>query len=96
MMISSLNTLAVAVSLLHRIATADVSAFERGLTLAICDAAILLPIALPIAICLLAPAASDRVLPAIRRGVDRYGVRVGVVVFAAIGVYLIAEGISHL
>ena len=80
MMIANLNTLAVAVSLLHEIAIADVTSFERGLTLALADAVILLPIVAPILLCL-APRTADRVLPMIRRGVDRYGVRVGVVVF---------------
>ena len=96
MMLSNLNTLAVAVALLHRIAIADVSSLERGLTLAIVDAVILLPVIAPIVLCLVAPGVSDRVLPAIRRGVDRYGVRVGGAVFALIGLYLIGIGASHL
>jgi hypothetical protein len=96
MMIGNLNTLAVAVSLLHEIAIADVSAIERGLTLAITDAIILLPIVAPIVLCLVAPRTADRVLPVIRRGVDRYGVKVGVVVFTGIAIYLLIEGVSHL
>jgi hypothetical protein len=96
MMIGNLNTLAVAVSLLHEIAIADVTAFERGLALAITDAVILAPIVVPILLCLLAPKTADRILPAIRRGVDRFGFQVGVVVFTGIAIYLIIEGISHL
>jgi len=96
MMLSNLNTLAVAVSMLHEIAIADVTSFERGLTLAIVDAVILLPVLLPIAIVALAPRTADRILPKIRTGVDRYGVKVGIVVFTAIAIYLLIEGISHL
>ena len=96
MMIGNLNTLAVAVSLLHEIAIADVTGFERFLTLALTDAIIMLPIVAPILLCMAAPRTADRVLPVIRRGVDRYGVRVGVVVFTGIAIYLLIEGISHL
>ena len=96
MMLSNLNTLAVAVAVLHRIAIADVSSFERGVTLAVVDALILLPVIAPIVLCQLAPDVSDRVLPAIRQGVDRYGVRVGAALFALIGLYLIGIGASHL
>lgn len=96
MMLSNLNTLAVAVSILHEIAIADVSAFERVLTLAVTDLVILLPVFVPIVLCIAAPRTAERVLPAIRRAVDRYGVRVGIVVFTAIGIYLLIEGISHL
>ena len=63
MMLSNLNTLAVAVSMLHEIAIADVTSFERGLTLAIVDAVILLPVVAPIALVALAPGTAGRVLP---------------------------------
>ena len=96
MMLSNLNTLAVAVSMLHEIAIADVTSFERGLTLAIVDAVILLPVVAPIALVALAPGTAGRVLPKIRDGVDRYGVRVGIVVFTGIAIYLLIEGIGHL
>ncbi len=96
MMLSNLNTLAVAVSMLHEIAIGDISAFERGLTLAIVDAVILLPVIAPIAFVALAPDAADRILPKIRAGVDRYGVKVGVAVFTGIAIYLLIQGISHL
>jgi hypothetical protein len=96
MMLSSLNSLAVAVSLLHRIAVADVSSMERVLALAFTDVVILIPVLAPIALVALAPTRAERVLPKIREGVDRYGVRVGVVVFAAIGVYLLVDGITRL
>ena len=96
MMLSSLNSLAVAVSLLHRIAVADVSATDRALALAFTDLIILLPVLAPIALVALAPSRAERILPRIRAAVDRYGVKVGVVVFAAIGVYLIADGLSRL
>lgn len=96
MMFSSLNSLAVSVSLLHRIAVADVSSGERALALAFTDAVILIPVLAPIALVALSPARAERVLPRIRAGVDRYGVKAGVVVFAAIGVYLLAEGITRL
>ncbi len=96
MMLSNLNTLAVAVSMLHEIAIADVSTFERGLTLAIVDAVILVPVVAPIALVALAPSAADRVLPKIRAGVDRYGVKVGAAVYIAIAIHLLVEGISHL
>lgn len=95
MMLSSLNSLAVSVSLLHRIAVADVSGLERALALAFTDAFILIPVIAPIALLALAPSLGGRVLPRIRAGVDRYGVKVGVVVFVAIGVYLLVEGISR-
>ena len=96
MMLSSLNSLAVAVTLLHRIAVSDVSSMERALALAFTDLVILIPVLAPIALVALAPSRAERVLPKIREGVDRYGVRVGVVVFAAIGVYLLVEGIARL
>ncbi|CAN5563234.1 hypothetical protein BH20ACT15_BH20ACT15_04480 [soil metagenome] len=57
---------------------------------------ILLPVIAPIALVAIAPSAADRVLPKIRTGVNRYGVRVGVAVFTAIAIYLLIEGISHL
>ena len=57
---------------------------------------ILLPVILPIALVALAPRTADRILPKIRAGVDRYGVKVGIVVFTAIAIYLLIEGISHL
>ena len=96
MMIGNLNTLAVAVSLLHEIAIADITTFERCLTLWIVDTIILAPLVLPITLVAIAPRTADRVLPAIRSGVDRYGVQVGVVVFTGIAIYLLIEGISHL
>lgn len=88
MMLSNLNTLAVAVAvaMLHEIAIADVSTFERAFTLAVVDAVILLPVIAPIALVAIAPSAADRVLPKIRAGVDRYGVRVGVAVFTMIAI----------
>lgn len=96
MMIGNLNTLAVAVSLLHEIAIADITAFERFLTLAVVDLIILLPLLLPIGLVALAPRTADRVLPKIRKGVDDYGFQIGVVVFTGIAIYLLVEGISHL
>jgi Sap-like sulfolipid-1-addressing protein len=96
MMIGNLNTLAVAVPLLHEIAIAEVSSFERGLALALSDLVILLPVVVPIALCAAAPRATERILPPIRRAVDRYGFRVGVVVFTAIGLYLLIKGLIRL
>ena len=96
MMLTNLNTVAVAVSMLHEIAVADITSFERYLTLGIVDAVILIPILAPIALVAIAPNAADRVLPKIRAGVDRYGVKVGAAVFIAIAIYLLVEGISHL
>lgn len=96
MMIGNLNTLAVAVSLLHEIAIADVTAFERGLTLVLVDLVILAPLLLPIGLVAIAPRTADRMLPKIRKGVDEYGFQVGVVVFTGIAIYLLIEGISHL
>jgi hypothetical protein len=96
MMIGNLNTLAVAVSLLHEIAIADITSFERFLTLAIVDLIILLPLLVPIGLVALAPRTAERVLPRIRKGVDDYGFQVGVVVFTGIAIYLFIEGISHL
>ncbi|MGZ5359800.1 MAG: GAP family protein [Solirubrobacterales bacterium] len=95
MMLSSLNSLAVSVSLLHRIAAADVSGAERALALAFADTVILIPVLAPIALAVLAPGLAGSVLPRVRAGVDRYGVRVGAAVFVAIGIYLIAEGIQR-
>ena len=96
MMIGNLNTLAVAVSLLHEIAIADITSFERFLTLAVVDLIILLPLLVPIGLVALAPRTADRVLPKIRKGVDDYGFQVGVVVFTGIAIYLLIEGIGHL
>jgi tellurite resistance protein TehA-like permease len=96
MMIGNLNTLAVAVSLLHEVAIADITSFERFLTLAIVDLIILLPLLVPIGLVALAPRTAERVLPKIRKGVDDYGFQVGVVVFTGIAIYLLIEGISHL
>jgi hypothetical protein len=95
MMLSSINSLAVSLSLLHRIAVADVSGVERALALAFTDGFILVPVIAPIALVAVAPSLGERVLPKIRAGVDRYGVKVGVVVFVAIGVYLLVEGIRR-
>jgi hypothetical protein len=96
MMIGNLNTLAVAVSLLHDIAIADVSVLERWIALGITHALIMLPIVAPIALVLVAPRTADRVLPKIREGVDRYGVKVGIVVFTGIAIYLLIQGFSRL
>lgn len=96
MMLTNLNTVAVAVSMLHEIAIADVTTVERYLTIGIVDAIILIPILAPIALVAIAPDAAGRILPKIRTGVDRYGVKVGAILFMAIAIYLIAEGISHL
>lgn len=95
MMFSSLNTLAVAISLLHKIAVADISAFERAIALALSDLAILLPIVIPIVLYVAAPGLAGRVLPAIRRGVDDHGVTVGAILFTLIGIYLLRQGLSH-
>jgi hypothetical protein len=95
MMLSSLNSLAVSVSLLHRIASADVSGTERALALAFTDAVILIPVVAPIALAAFAPGLAESVLPRVRAGVDRYGVRVGAVVFVGIGIYLLVEGVSR-
>jgi hypothetical protein len=96
MMIGNLNTLAVAVPMLHEIAIAEVSSFQRGLALALSDLVILLPVLAPIAAVASAPEAAGRILPPIRRAVDRYGVRVGIVVFTAIGLYLLIKGLIRL
>jgi hypothetical protein len=96
MMIGNLNTLAVAVPMLHEIAIAEVSSFERSLALALSDLVILLPVVAPVAIVAAAPRTSGRILPPIRRAVDRYGFRVGIVVFTAIGVYLLVKGLIRL
>jgi hypothetical protein len=96
MMFGNLNSLAVGVPMLHEIAIAEVSSFERGLALALSDLVILLPVVAPIAIVAAAPHAAHRVLPRIRRAVDRYGFRVGVVVFTAIGLYLLVKGLIRL
>ena len=66
-----------------------------ALALAFTDAVILLPVLAPVALVAFAPSIAARALPRIRAGVDRYGVRVGAVVFVAVGVYLLVEGISR-
>ena len=96
MMLSNLNTLAVAVSMLHEIAIADVTSFERGLTLGDRRRGDPPPDPHPDRDRRPRPPTADRILPKIRAGVDRYGVKVGIVVFTAIAIYLLIEGISHL
>jgi tellurite resistance protein TehA-like permease len=96
MMFGNLNSLAVGVPMLHEIAIAEVNSFERGLALALSDLVILLPVVAPIAVVAAAPRAAEHVLPRIRGAVDRYGFRVGVVVFSAIGLYLLVKGLIRL
>jgi hypothetical protein len=95
-MISDASALVALVPLLRDVAVADVSALERTIALTVTWVVVILPIAAPVLICVVAPRASDRVLGAIRRWLDRYGYLVAVAVFVAIGVYLLARGIHRL
>ncbi len=95
-MITNASALVAYGPLLREIAIADVSRFERALALALADLVIVLPIAAPVLIYLLAPRSAGRVLAAIRRGLDRYGWIVVMVVFGAIGTYMLIRGITRL
>ena len=95
-MITDASALVALGPLLREIAIAHVSAFERALALVLTYVVVILPIALPIVIYLLAPKSSQRILAAMRRGLDRYGYLLAIAVFLAIGTYLLVRGISHL
>jgi hypothetical protein len=94
-MITNASALAAYAPLLREIAISDVTRLERGLALAISDLVILLPIAAPIAIRLLAPRSSQRILSALRTRLDRYGSVIAIAVFAAIGIFLLVRGITR-
>jgi hypothetical protein len=95
-MVTDASALAAYGPLLRDIAVADVGNLERGLALAISDLVIVAPIAAPVLIYVLAPNSSARVLAGIRSGLDRYGWIIAVVVFGAIGAYILARGITRL
>jgi hypothetical protein len=95
-MITDASALVALGPLLREIAIAPVSAFERALALTLTYAVVILPIALPIVIYLLAPKSSERILAAMRGGLERYGYLLAIAVFLAIGTYLLVRGISHL
>jgi hypothetical protein len=95
-MITDASALVALGPLLREIAIAPVSSFERGLALALTYVVVILPIALPILIYLLAPRSSQRILAAMRRGLDRYGYVIAIGVFLAIGTYLLVRGITRL
>jgi hypothetical protein len=96
LMITNASALVAYGPLLREIAVADVSRFERALALALADLVIVLPIAAPVLIYLLAPRSAGRVLAAIRRGLDRYGWIVVMIVFGAIGTFMLIRGITRL
>jgi hypothetical protein len=95
-MLTNASALAAYGPLLREIAIADVSRFERALALAISDIVIVLPIAAPVLIYLLAPQSSQRVLGALRRGLERYGWMIAIAVFGTIGAFLLIRGITRL
>jgi hypothetical protein len=95
-MISDASALVALVPLLREVAVADVTSFERAVALAITWIVVVLPIAAPVLIYVLAPRSSERALAAIRRWLDRYGYLVAIAVFGAIGIYLLARGIHRL
>jgi hypothetical protein len=94
-MITNASALAAYAPLLREIAIADVTRFQRGLALAISDLVILMPIAAPIVIRLLAPRSSQRILSALRSRLDRYGSVIAIAVFGAIGIFLLIRGITR-
>lgn len=95
-MITDASALVALGPLLREIAIAPVSSFERGLALALTDIVVILPIALPILVSLLAPRSSERILASMRRGLDHYGYLIAIGVFVAIGTYLLVRGITRL
>ncbi len=95
-MISDASALVALMPLLREVAVADVTSLERAVALTITWIVVVLPIAAPVLICVLAPRTSDRALAAIRRWLDRYGYLVAMAVFGAIGIYLLARGIHRL
>jgi uncharacterized membrane protein YidH (DUF202 family) len=96
LMISDASALVALVPLLRDVAVADVTGLERGLALVVTWAVVILPVAAPVLVCVLAPQSSERALAAIRRWLDRYGYLVAVAVFVAIGAYLLARGVHRL
>jgi hypothetical protein len=95
-MLTDASALVALGPLLREIAVAGVSAFERGLALAISCFVVVLPIAAPILIYVIAPRSSQRILASMRRGLDRYGYLIAIAVFGAIGTYLLVRGIVRL
>ncbi len=94
-MITDASAIVALVPLLRDVAVAGVSSFERAVALGITWVVVVLPVAAPVLIYLLAPRSAERVLAAIRRWLDRYGYLVAVAVFVAIGSYLLVRGIAH-
>jgi Sap-like sulfolipid-1-addressing protein len=94
-MITDTSALVALAPLLREVAVAHVSAAERTIALVTTWIVVILPIAGPVLIYLLAPRGAQRALAAIRRWLDRYGYLVAVAVFGAIGVYLLVRGISR-
>jgi hypothetical protein len=95
-MITDTSAVVALVPLLREVAVAHVSAVERAIALVTTWVVVILPIAAPVLIYVLAPRSAERALGAIRRWLDRYGYLVAVAVFAAIGAYLLVRGISRL
>ena len=95
-MITDASALVALGPLLREIAVAHVSAFQRGVALVLTYVVVLLPIALPLLIYILAPRSSERILAVMRRWLDRYGYLVAIAVFLAIGTYLLIRGFDRL
>jgi hypothetical protein len=95
-MVTDASALAAYAPLLREIAVADVTRAERAIALALSDAVIIAPVAAPVVVCVLAPRSADRALAATRRWLDRYGWLTAVLVFGAIGAYLLIRGITRL
>jgi hypothetical protein len=94
-MATNTSALVAYAPLLREIAVSDLTRLERGVALAISDLVIIAPIAAPLAIRLIAPRSSQRLLDAIRRFLDRWGYVIVIAVFGALGTYLLARGLSR-
>ncbi len=95
-MITDASALVALGPLLREIAVAHVSAFQRGVALVLTYVVVILPIALPLLIYIVAPRSSERILGVMRRWLDRYGYLVAIAVFLAIGTYLLIRGFGRL
>lgn len=95
-MITDASALVALGPLLREIAIAHVSAFQRGVALVLTYVVVILPVALPLLIYIVAPRSSQRILAAMRRWLERYGYLVAIAVFLAIGTYLLIRGFTRL
>ncbi len=96
LMATNLTTLALYVAALKDVAIDRVSAADRIVTTAIVTVLALLPVLVPLGIAVAAPRASDRVLGALNRFVDRYRDLIMAAFFGGFGVYLVVKALQHL